>query len=64
MNAIDHALVQAIRALVEQQRIANMQTERQALRNRAIGRHDDVARQYLADAADLDGKIREAMGLK
>ena len=57
------AQMHATLALVEQQHIANMQTERSALRARAIGRHDDVARQYLADAADLDGKIREALGL-
>ena len=57
------AQVHATLALVEQQHIANMQAERQALRNRAIGRHDDAARQHLCDATDLDGEIRKALGL-
>lgn len=65
-TSITHAMIAvslATLALVEQQHVANMQTERQALRNRAIGRYDDAARQHLDDAADLDVMIRKALGL-
>lgn len=59
----DLARLYAQRALVEQQRIANMQAERQSLRARAIGRHDAEAVRLSTDADALDAEIREALGL-
>lgn len=57
------AQMHATLALVEQQRIANMQTECRDLRARAAGRHDTFARTMLADADALEERIREGLGL-
>lgn len=57
------AQVHATLALVEQQRIANLQAERRDLRARAIGRTDDRAMEYRQTASSLDVEIREALGL-
>ena len=63
VNGIDHALVQAIRALVEQQRIANLQHESYRLREKARGRTDRDAGVLLEQADRIDAEIREALGL-
>ena len=59
IRAVAHAQL----ALVEQQRIANMQTERAALRARADGRSDLAAGGMEAQAMILDLQIREGLGL-
>lgn len=53
----------ALNALVEQQRIANMQTERDALRARAAGRGDAEAALMGQRADALDVEIRKGLGL-
>lgn len=62
-TALAWGQVHATLALVEQQRIANMQTERAALRARADGRSDLAAGGMEAQAAILDLQIREGLGL-
>ncbi|MEJ6554066.1 hypothetical protein PQI51_03385 [Microbacterium esteraromaticum] len=57
------AQLHATLALVEQQRIANRQTERAALRARADGRSDLAAAGMEAQATILDLQIREGLGL-
>lgn len=57
------AQAEATLALVEQQRIANLQAERRDLRARAIGRTDDRAMEHRQTASLLDVEIREALGL-
>lgn len=57
------AQVQATLALVEQQHIANMQTERDNLRARAGGRTDPTATRLGEQASALDLCIREGLGL-
>jgi hypothetical protein len=62
-NGYAHAQVHATLALVEQQRIANMQAERDNLRARAGGRTDLTATRLGEQASALDLCIREGLGL-
>ncbi|WP_193596113.1 hypothetical protein [Microbacterium sp. YJN-G] len=57
------AQVHATLALVEQQRLANMQAERAELRRVAQGRTDDTATDLGARANVLSVHIREGLGL-
>lgn len=57
------AQVHATLAIAEQQRIANMQTERRELRARSDGRTDDAALDHRRAAVDLDRRIRDALDL-
>ncbi len=57
------AQVHATLALVEQQRIANMQTERSVLLAQAAGRDDLTAASMLERAEALGRQIREGLAL-
>lgn len=57
------AQVHATLALVEQQRIANIQTERSELLAHAAGRTDPTAASMLERAEALGRQIREGLGL-